>query len=392
VATETAGVWDAGARVAVSLNKGDDATLTSVACTSAGNCVAVGQFESGSKDIRALVVTQRNGRWNGGIEVATKLSTGNFARLDAVSCSSAGNCAAVGYVTPLASTNRINPGGIAVMVNESAGTWGAGVELPIGLSDLDSVSCPANGRCTAVGAEATTAGGTRPIATTSSAGVWGGPVVIGASLTPAKDGSGLASVSCGAAGDCTAVGSADQYSSTLALHSQALAASEVLGVWRPAIEVARGVNAGRNAELNSVSCTSPVSCTAVGYYWDRLDRYHFLGVTESGRVWGAGSTIVEGPESARSGASMVSVSCVAPRDCMAVGSELIGDYIEMVATRLSGAKWIQTTIVAHQLAHDAGLLSLIVPTDLACSPGLECAAVGRFADSTKIQGMAVDHR
>jgi hypothetical protein len=125
---------------------------------------------------------------------------------------------------------------------------------------------------------------------------------------------------------------------------------------------------------------------------DRLGRYHFLGVTESGRVWGAGSTIVEGPESARSGASMISVSCVAPRDCMAVGSELIGGYLEMVGTRLSGARWIQTTIVAHWLAQADGLESVIVPTAIACSPGLECAAVGRFADLTRFQGMVVDHR
>jgi hypothetical protein len=226
VDTETAGVWDAGARVAVSLNRGDDAELTSVACTSAGDCVAVGQFENGSKDIRALVVTQRNGRWNGGVEVATKLSTGNFARLDAVSCSSAGNCAAVGYVTPFMSTNRINPGGVALVITETAGTWDAGIELPLGLSALDSVSCPANGQCTAVGAENTTLGGTRAIATTSSDDVWGSPVVIGASLTPGEDDSGLTSVSCGAAGDRTAVGSAQLHSGTYLETSQALAASE----------------------------------------------------------------------------------------------------------------------------------------------------------------------
>ncbi len=388
VATETAGVWDAGARVAVSLNRGDDAKLTSVACTSPGNCVAVGQFENGAKDTRALVVTQAHGRWNGGVEVARTLSTGSSAGLGSVSCSSAGNCAAVGVVSPAGYSD----GGVALVVTETAGIWNAGIELPLGLSALDSVSCPANGQCTAVGWESTTLGGIRPIATISSDDVWGGPVVIGASLTPSKDESLLASVSCGAAGDCTAVGWADQYSSTSALHSQALVASEVSGVWRPAIEVARGVNAGRNAELNSVSCTSPVSCTAVGYFVDRLGRYHFLGVTESGRVWSAGSTIVEGPESARSGASMISVSCVAPRDCMAVGSELIGDYLEMVGTRLSGARWIQTTIVAHRLAQADGLESVIVPTAIACSPGLECAAVGRFADVTKFQGMVVDHR
>src|SRR5262252_9081733 len=81
------------------LNKGRDAGVLSVSCPSPGNCAAVGDYRDGGHHQQGFVVSERHGRWHLAIEapgLGVLNKTGN-AEVSAVSCASAGYCAAGGY-------------------------------------------------------------------------------------------------------------------------------------------------------------------------------------------------------------------------------------------------------------------------------------------------------
>ena len=76
----------------------------------------------------------------------------------------------------------------------------------------------------------------------------------------------IESVSCAAAGSCTAGGFYTDGSG----HQQAFVVTEVNGRWRTAIEVpgTAALNTGGDAAINSVSCAPPHGCAAGGFYAD----------------------------------------------------------------------------------------------------------------------------
>jgi hypothetical protein len=81
------------------LNTGGGALVTSVSCTSAGNCGAAGTYTDSSGESQAFVVSQVSGTWGTAIEVpgTATLNTDGDATVNSVSCSPAGTCSAGGY-------------------------------------------------------------------------------------------------------------------------------------------------------------------------------------------------------------------------------------------------------------------------------------------------------
>ena len=101
-AVTVAGTWRTAIEVpgTGALNKGD-ADVGSVSCASAGNCAAGGNYTDSSGDTQAFVASERDGSWRRAIEVpgTGALNTGGFASVGSVSCGSAGNCLAGGATT-----------------------------------------------------------------------------------------------------------------------------------------------------------------------------------------------------------------------------------------------------------------------------------------------------
>src|SRR5437899_1558769 len=86
------------------------------------------------------------------------------------------------------------------------------------------------------------------------------------------------SVSCASAGNCGAVGDYDDSSG----NNQLLLLTETAGSWATGVEAALPANAAtasQNAVLESVSCASAGSCTAVGGYFDSSGASQGLMVT-----------------------------------------------------------------------------------------------------------------
>src|SRR5260370_532973 len=93
------GTWHAAIKVpgTAALNQGGGAAITSVSCTSAGNCSAGGAYIDSSNRVQAFVVSQTGGTWHTAIEVpGTAALNHEDAEITSVSCASAGNCSAGG--------------------------------------------------------------------------------------------------------------------------------------------------------------------------------------------------------------------------------------------------------------------------------------------------------
>ena len=108
---EVGGTWGAAQEVAGGLNTQNLASVNSISCSSAGNCSAAGFYQDNA-GYQAFVVDEVGGTWGAAQEVAGALNTQNGASVSSISCSSAGNCSAGGQY-------RDSAGGQAFVVDET---------------------------------------------------------------------------------------------------------------------------------------------------------------------------------------------------------------------------------------------------------------------------------
>ena len=150
VVSEAAGVWGTRSEVAASLNTDGVAAIDSVSCSSHGNCAAGGYYEGDSGHSQAFVVSEAAGVWGTARKVAGTLNNGDDTGISSISCSSVGNCGAGGQY-------RDDSGQIqAFVVSEVAGVWGTARKVAGSLNVggnawINSVSCSADGNCAAGG-------------------------------------------------------------------------------------------------------------------------------------------------------------------------------------------------------------------------------------------------
>jgi hypothetical protein len=76
-------------------------TVTSVSCSSAGNCSAGGWYTDSADISQPFVVSQVNGTWHNALKVPgiSILNKGGGAIVTAVSCTSPSSCSAAGSYT-----------------------------------------------------------------------------------------------------------------------------------------------------------------------------------------------------------------------------------------------------------------------------------------------------
>jgi hypothetical protein len=303
VVTERAGRWGT-AQVPpglTGLNTGQHAAITSVSCPSAGNCAAGGFYQTNVMDgddafpVEAFVVDHAKGRWGMAEEVpgSAALNGGWDASVLSVSCSSAGDCSAGGYIQPVedigcdiatarsVSGTPIGPAQPSLncsgsfVVTAKNGRWGQAqyVRNP-GMSQVSSVSCSSAGDCSAGGFSEYTEVQMQAWVVTEQGGRWGTPEQVPGIerllQAAGADRSEITSVSCWSPGNCGAGG---DYWSDFNGHGQVFVVSERNGWWGMAKEVpgTATLNLGKIAltQVTSVSCTRPATCAAGGYYTDR---------------------------------------------------------------------------------------------------------------------------
>jgi len=215
--------------------------INAVSCTSASACTAVG----GGLDYQALI-EQWNGRtWS--IVPSPDESGSQYVVLNGVSCTSASVCMAVGFYG--------TTGPDQTLIEQWDGSTWSIVPSPdtssSQLNHLSGVSCTSDSSCVAVGY-----GNSQTLIEQWDGSTWS---IVPSPDTSSSEGNFLYGVSCTSASDCMAVGF---YGSDPTY--QALIEQWNGSTW--SIVPSPDESGSQEDVLNGVSCTSASACTAVGDY------------------------------------------------------------------------------------------------------------------------------
>ena len=177
--------------------KASDVTVSDVSCTSKGNCVAVGEYLlNNNVDLpRPIIFTEVGGKWTSVLRPALPSNaTGPYSPLSSVSCPSLGHCVASGSY----SVGEVYK---PFVLTETTGKWGREVEVPLpgdasnaktSLAFLFSISCSLTTLCVAVG-QYDTASAVEGFIDTESSGAW---TSMRAPLSASATSSELTPISC----------------------------------------------------------------------------------------------------------------------------------------------------------------------------------------------------
>jgi hypothetical protein len=365
------GVWGTAREIpgTAALNTKGDAVLFGVSCGAAGSCSAGGFYED-SAGFHAFVVSQRHGTWGKAHPVPglAALDTRDNSELAAVSCAAAGSCSAGGDYSPGVGPVQ------AFVVSQRHGIWGNARPVP-GLAALNkegagivSLSCAAAGDCSAAGFYTDGAGNPQVFVVSQRHGIWGNarPVPGLAALNTGENAQ-IRSLSCAAPGDCAAGG----FYTDGAGHLQAFVVSQQAGIWRRARPVP-GLAAGVGAVTRSVSCAAPGDCSAGGFY-----RGQAFTVAEVDGTWRRAQQVPGLAALAKGGSAVASMSCAAAGDCTAAGSytDGAGHYQVFVAGERNGS-WRTARPVPGLAALNVGGYAQVA--SVSCSAVGDCSAGGFY--------------
>jgi hypothetical protein len=320
VAGEVNGTWQAAFAVAGTIyDSGPSSEMDAMSCPAVGSCVAGGYTDTfnGPADVtQAIVAEEKHGTWGSALQVpgTGALNTGLGANVSSVSCTSPGNCGAGGYY-------GVYPDFLeAFVVTETNGTWGTAIEVPGSaalntghMAGIASVSCARPEYCAAGGSYTDGALHTQAFVVTESDGTWGTALTVAGALNTGGN-AAVNSVACPAPGDCAAVGS---YADS-AGHQHAFVITEKNGAWQPERELAGALNTGGNATAHSIACPSPGNCAAGGSYADGAGHQQAFVVTERNGAWQPARETATALDTGGS-AAVGAVSCPAVSSCTAAG-------------------------------------------------------------------------
>jgi hypothetical protein len=326
--------------------------LVGVSCASPRACTAAGFSTDTAGESTTLAERWDGTRWR--IQPAPVPAGAVSATFGAVSCPSARACTAVGEYFSAGQRD------LALAERWSGGHWRL-QQIPrppktARGSTLSGVSCPAADRCFASGWYFT-ASGSAAFAASWDGTRWRVQPMPG----PARSGH-LLGVSCGSPAACVAVGDkgTEVWNGT---------------AWRY-LALARPAGAQATA-LNGVSCTSASFCTAVGDYFSPSAGPLTLAETWNGTAW----RVRPSPSPLIAGRNQLNtVSCTSPRACTAVGVDAASDFAPPggFAESWNGTRWRLQPVPAPAGAVLTELFGV------SCLVPAACTAAGTSAGQSNI--------
>jgi hypothetical protein len=318
VATQSSGAWSPAARLQLPVANASP-SVNALACGAPGSCSVVGSYETAA-GTHAFIATQTGGVWSAATELDLPANADHptpGALLHSVACGSDGSCAAVGSYKDGTGTYR------AMVASQASGVWSPASELtlPVGASDayLYTVACGAARSCTALGSYVDVSGGSRAMVSELTGGSWSSAsqLALPSDARAPDPNAYVASVACGAAGACAAVGSYIDTSSTV----RAMVVSQANGVWSAAMPLVVPADASPNASLNAVACGAPGSCAAAGSYVDAAGALRPMTAAQSGATWSSASSLelAANADPANPDAYVSSLACGAAASCTLAG-------------------------------------------------------------------------
>jgi len=316
--------------------------LNAVSCSSASACTAVGTFLDSSGNGETLAE-----RWNGAswaVQSTPNPSGAQGSGFSGVSCTSSAACTAVGGSSLGTLAERWDGTAWSIQSTPSPGPS----------PNLTSVSCTSSKACTAVGTTASPSAGGVTLAEQWDGTTW--------TVRPTPNPSGsqgafLNSVSCSSSSACTAVGASFDSSG---------APSTVAERWDGStwtLQATSNVPGGSGGLLIGVACPGASACIGVGFGFDASGTFVTLGQGWDGTQWSLQPTV--NPEGAR-GAHLNGVACKSPSSCMSVGQSTDGTLAE----QWDGTAWRITPTPNPAGTGPNGL------NGVACTSPVMCIAVG----------------
>jgi hypothetical protein len=338
-----------------------DGRLAAVSCGDAEACVAAGSYQDATGVTVALLERWDGSAWR--LQRAPVPPTSISTTLTGVSCSSTASCIAVGYF-------QAPSGAFAPLAEKWDGTAWTIRLVPAppasGSSGLFSVSCVSAVNCTSVGDYNDTSGAPRPWAASWDGRTWHGEQ---AAAPPQAALAGLFGVACRGRTLCMAAGAYQDTSNTTHTLAEMWNGSQ----W--AVEATPDPAGYQGSGFSAVSCADVTQCVAVGSSVTGTGGATPLAERWSGSSWRIQATPV--PAGAAS-AEFSGVSCTAPTACTAAGS-FIGPSgatrgsgsatMLPLAERWNGSRWrlISTPVPSAAVATGFTSVSCIAR---------ECTAVG----------------
>ncbi len=346
----------AGAAASWSIVSSPDATgvandfIQDVACASSTRCMAVGYTMSSSNVDQTLIESWNGKKWT----IVTSPDTAVSDILSGISCVASSACIAVGR-----SLNASNTGS-TLIESWNGKKWRIVTSPNHGKngSILNAVSCAAVGSCTAVGEFYNSSGDTLSLAESSNGGHWS----IASSPNSSTSLNYLNGVSCTSPTSCVAVGTYDD---------GAMAGWTLTETWDgiswtvvPSADVGSD---GQTNTLQSVSCSSATSCTAVGSYTANNLGSQTLIESWDGMTWSVASS----PNDGSNPNYLYGVSCTSATDCTAVGTYDVGTtFSGTLIESWDGESW--TTASSPDQGSESTLFGV------SCISAGGCTAVGLY--------------
>jgi hypothetical protein len=259
--------------------KAGESDLFAISCPLRNGCEAVGEYLDQHSDLEAVAEAQRPARWSAAeIAMPVKSAPDPAPYLQGVSCTSVGNCAAVGSFANNPSSPDAYVAAGAVL---SHGKWRRAVQLRVPGSKsgddsaISSISCNALGHCLGTGAYFLP-GDDAPfygVSITEAGGHWGAAANITA--TPVHGAySNFDGTSCISTTLCLAAGGYSKPGGSGVFGAEVVTWSS--GKWShpDPLKLPAGAAAfdGETSALYALSCASDGYCATGGFYFSNTTK------------------------------------------------------------------------------------------------------------------------
>jgi len=366
-----------------------------VSCSSFGNCVVGGSYADKSGKYQPLAVSENSGKWSRGVELKlpNDAPASLYARIEGVSCTRIGDCAAVGdYQKPFANAGRI------FAATETGGTWKQATELKLPpnaawppKAHVYAVSCWAVGSCAATGIYYDSANKGHAAWFTESKGSWHR----GIELVPSSDAGptpylAFNAIACQKGGLCVIAGSYRNAAGKWVGDGRIISHDTYLAVEN----IYLPPNAdGLWLDISSVSCPSSTKCVIVGAYTDTSGKIRPLSAVESNDVFKSATEITTVPPG-QLHTSLYAISCTAGGPCVAVGTyvDTANRYHAVAFARSATGHWGYGAIVVNPPDASGGVMQADELAGVSCF-AKGCAAAGFYTTRPSgIRAMAAIER
>ena len=351
------------------------ASLGSVACPSASECVAGGTYAATSGLNGGLLLTGSGSSWSPFGAPDTSVSD--------VACPTALECVATEYVM-----NDLLIG--------SGSSWATQqVPLPANAGSnptvyLDSVACPSVTTCVVAGSYTDSSGNQQGMLVTGSGTSWTAteiPLPSGGSFSTSSNGtnqtSGL-SIMCASVSACVATG---EYFDSSGNQESMLVTGSGSSWTATQMPVPAGGSDGQPSQGGSVACASASACVIVGTYTDSAGNTQDMFVTGSGTSWTATQMAVPTDPDVNNGlpsSGINGVTCPSASNCTAVVG-FTGAGQQATVFNGLGSSWTATNVplpISGGNNFDGG--------SIACASASACAVVvGSYQTSTNSSSVLI---